>query len=218
MRSSAPSLTTPWLTFCSRSSATASSARASSAASVDGVSSPFTRSAVMAWVSSGGMRCAASKISCSRSDMRTPSDLGTSRRASRAMFSTRAAGQAAEARGQATARSSSVTPAARRTLLHRLGLEAHLAVPRLHAELDGLAALLLQDARGLLGDDLLEALELHAALAGLRARFLVLVEQRAHDVGLGVGAAHAVLGGRAARGGGRGRRRGRDLGSVQPHG
>ena len=68
----------------------------------------------------------------------------------------------------ASAASAKAAASSARTHLNGLRLEADLAVLGLEAEVHGLGALLGEDARGLLRDQLLEALELHgAALAGL---------------------------------------------------
>src|SRR5262245_48977009 len=97
-------------------------------------------------------------------------------------------------------------PALASSLLHHLRLEADLALLRLEAEVDGLGALVGQDARGLLADQLLEALELHRPrLPRLLPGRQEAVVERAHGRLVGLPAADADLalprrGGRARRG------------------
>ena len=84
-----------------------------------------------------------------------------------------------------------------------LALRRHLAVLRLEAEVHGLGALLREDARGLLADELLEALELDGRRRLARAPALLdeaLVE-RAHGRGVARRVRHAELA--PARGRGR---------------
>src|SRR4029453_357171 len=77
---------------------------------------------------------------------------------------------------------------------HGLGLQAHLAVFGLEPEVPRLSPLLGQDARRLLRDDLLEALELERGrLARGLARLQEPVEERSYGVGVPSRVLHADL-------------------------
>src|SRR5262245_21491802 len=111
-------------------------------------------------------------------------------------------------------------PRTPRTLAHRLRFEADLAVLGLQTEVHGFGALLGEDAAGLLGDQLLEAVELHRArFAGLLARLHELIVERLDGLGVGAGVLHPDLGHGGGPGRGAGRRRGprrRQLVGLEP--
>src|SRR5262245_10826461 len=120
--------------------------------------------------------------------MRRARVLGTSRHESRKSAICSSAGQAWAGAAGRNARASA-RKRRDRMLLDDPRLEADLAVLRLESEIHRLGALLGEDAHRLLGDQLLEALELDCAgLAGGAARVLEAIEQLAHGLAVELGA------------------------------
>src|SRR5262249_8594761 len=82
----------------------------------------------------------------------------------------------------------------RRASLHDLGFERHLPVLRPQTEVDRFRTLVRGDARGLLRDQLLEAVELHGAgFSRQHARLDEAIVELAHGCGVAVRVAHPHL-------------------------